>query len=80
MAVPNKPDPRRDLPGEDLLKARKAAGLSQRQLAAARGLSRGLVADIERGHRSCPLDLADWARSALRRKNAEHDVAEQGEA
>jgi DNA-binding transcriptional regulator YiaG len=74
--VPNVPDPRRDLPPEDLLRARKAAGLSQRQLAAERGLSRGLVADIERGQRSCPLELADWAR----RTNAAHDVAEQEEA
>ena len=71
--APRKPDPKRTLPGGDLLKARKAAGLSQRQLAAARGLSRGLVADIERGQRSCPLELADWAR----RTNAEQDAAER---
>ena len=70
---PRKPDPARTLPGEDLLKARKAAGLSQRQLAAERGLSRGLVADIERGQRSCPLELADWAR----RTNAEQEPERQ---
>ena len=66
---PRKPDPARTLPGEDLLRARKAAGLTQRQLAAEQGVSRGLVADIERGERSCPLELADWAR----RINAEQE-------
>ena len=51
---PRKPDPARTLPAEDLLRARKAAGLSQRQLAAERGFSRGLVADIERGSAPAP--------------------------
>ena len=62
VAVPKQRDPQRDLPGEDLLKARKAAGLSQRQLAEEWGLSRGLIGTIELGHRSCPPELAAWAR------------------
>ncbi len=37
--------------GEELRRRRDAAGLSQRDLAAASGLSRGLVAEIERGRR-----------------------------
>jgi DNA-binding XRE family transcriptional regulator len=37
--------------GEELRRRREASGLSQRDLAAAAGLSRGLVAEIERGRR-----------------------------
>jgi DNA-binding XRE family transcriptional regulator len=74
--APKTPDPKRDLPGADLKRARKAAGLSQRELAAAWGLSRGLIGTIELGHRSCPLGLADWAR----RTNAAHEVGEQAQA
>jgi DNA-binding XRE family transcriptional regulator len=53
-----RPEPRAPLPpddsapsGDELRKQREALGLSQRDLAAASGLSRGLVAEIERGRR-----------------------------
>jgi DNA-binding XRE family transcriptional regulator len=69
--VPNKPDPARDLRGEDLRKARLVVGLSQRELAAEWGLARGLIGSIELGYRSCPLGLADWARRVLRTTKTE---------
>ena len=37
--------------GDELRARREALGLSQRDLAAASGLSRGLVAEVERGRR-----------------------------
>jgi DNA-binding XRE family transcriptional regulator len=53
-----RPEPRVTLPpddaapsGDELRRRREAIGLSQRDLAAASGLSRGLVAEIERGRR-----------------------------
>jgi DNA-binding XRE family transcriptional regulator len=81
--VPNKPNPERDLRGEDLRTARQAVGLSQRELAAEWGLARGLIGSIELGYRSCPLGLADWAKHVLRTtrkedKKDDHDAA--GEA
>lgn len=54
-----RPEPPKPLPPDDMIpngdslrKRREAAGLSQRNLAAASGLSRGLVSEIENGHRS----------------------------
>ena len=83
VAAPNKPDPARDLPGEDLRTARMRVGLSQRELAAEWGLARGLIGSIELGYRSCPLGLADWAKHVLRttrkeEKKDDHDAT--GEA
>jgi DNA-binding XRE family transcriptional regulator len=60
--------------GEELRHRREAAGLSQRDLAAASGLSRGLVAEIERGRRRhvlTRLKLADTLAAVERAKAAE---------
>jgi hypothetical protein len=53
-----RPEPRAPLPaddsapnGDELRSRREAVGISQRDLAAASGLSRGLVAEVERGRR-----------------------------
>jgi DNA-binding XRE family transcriptional regulator len=53
-----RPEPRAPLPpddsapsGDELRRRREAIGVSQRDLAAASGLSRGLVAEVERGRR-----------------------------
>jgi hypothetical protein len=53
-----RPEPRAPLPpddsapsGDELRTRREAVGISQRDLAAASGLSRGLVAEVERGRR-----------------------------
>ncbi len=53
-----RPEPRAPLPaddsapnGDELRQRREAVGISQRDLAAASGLSRGLVAEVERGRR-----------------------------
>ncbi len=58
MPPRRRPEPRVTLPpddaapsGDELRRRREAIGLSQRDLAAASGLSRGLVAEIERGRR-----------------------------
>ena len=56
----------RDVTGAQLLAARQAVGLSQRDLAAEWPYGRSLVADVERGRRSCPPDLGAWAKHVLR--------------
>jgi DNA-binding transcriptional regulator YiaG len=65
-----KPPPR-TVTGEELRGARQALGLSQRELARAHHVSRGLVAEIERGVRSCPPDLGAWVRMTLRTTKTE---------
>jgi DNA-binding XRE family transcriptional regulator len=60
--------------GEELRRRREAAGLSQRDLAAASGLSRGLVAEIERGRRRhvlTRLKLSETLAAVERNKAAE---------
>ena len=60
--------------GEELRRRRDAVGLSQRDLAAASGLSRGLVAEIERGRRRhvlTRLKLSDTLAAVERSKAAE---------
>jgi DNA-binding XRE family transcriptional regulator len=60
--------------GEELRSRREAAGLSQRDLAAASGLSRGLVAEIERGRRRhvlTRLKLSETLAAVERSKAAE---------
>jgi DNA-binding XRE family transcriptional regulator len=60
--------------GEELRRRREAAGLSQRDLAAASGLSRGLVAEIERGRRRhvlTRLKLSETLAAVERTKAAE---------
>ncbi len=60
--------------GEELRRRRDAAGLSQRDLAAASGLSRGLVAEIERGRRRhvlTRLKLAETLAAVERSKPSE---------
>ena len=49
-----------------LREARRAAGLSQRDLAQAFPFGRSLIAECERGVRSVPPQLAAWARQVLR--------------
>ncbi|MBI3972798.1 MAG: helix-turn-helix transcriptional regulator [Chloroflexi bacterium] len=76
-----RPEPRAPLPpddsapsGDELRSRRDALGLSQRDLAAASGLSRGLVAEIERGRRRhvlTRLRLAETLASLERSKPAE---------
>ena len=56
----------RDVTGAQLLAARQAVRLSQRELAAEWPYGRGLIADIERGVRSCPPDLGAWVKHVLR--------------
>jgi DNA-binding XRE family transcriptional regulator len=60
--------------GEELRRRREATGLSQRDLAAASGLSRGLVAEIERGRRRhvlTRLKLSETLAAVERQKAAE---------
>jgi hypothetical protein len=57
--------PGRDVTGAQLLAARQAVGLSQRGLAAEWPYGRSLVAEVERGVRSCPPDLGEWVRGVL---------------
>lgn len=60
------PPPPREKCGEEVRTARLALRLSQRQLGAELGFSRGVVADAELGRRSCPPLLAAWARRILK--------------
>lgn len=60
------PEEGRDCPPEVLVEARKVAGLSQRDLAREFPFGRSLIAECERGVRSIPVQLADWARQVLR--------------
>jgi len=59
-------DPVRTLPPSALRHARRLVRLSQRQLAQEFPYGRSLIAEVERGKRSCPPDLAAWARRVLR--------------
>src|SRR5262245_15693269 len=53
--------------GADVLRAREASGLSQRDLSRHLHISRGLLADCERGRRSVPGPLWVWAWDVLAR-------------
>ena len=56
----------RDFPGPLVRDARQVAKISQRDLARELPFGRGLIASVELGYRSCPPQLADWARQVLR--------------
>lgn len=53
--------------GATIRQARELEGLSQRQLAKVRRISRGWLADIEGGRRRVPPELVVWATLVLRR-------------
>jgi hypothetical protein len=54
--------------GEAVRRARALVGLSQREVSALLALSRGVVAEAERGRRRAPGRLARWATGVLRAK------------
>ena len=58
-------EPRSDVTGAEVLRARKLAGRSQRELAAELDYARGMVADVERGRRNVPERLGEWAKQVL---------------
>lgn len=62
--------PQEDVPmnGDTIRRARHLTGLSQRQLATARNISRSWLADVERGRRGVPPELAVWATMILRKE------------
>jgi DNA-binding transcriptional regulator YiaG len=68
--TPRPQDARRTLTAGQLVRARRAAGLTQRQLAAELRYHRSLIAECERGQRTVPVDLGDWARGVLAREAA----------
>jgi DNA-binding XRE family transcriptional regulator len=72
--------------GEDIKRRREALGLSQRDLAAAAGMSRGLLSEIEGGTRNAPESRLLFGNAlTLRERNrpaepVEHDGLPRAEA
>ena len=73
---PGEPPPPR-VSTDLLLRARRKAGLSQRDLAAALGLSRSTVAEAERGRNLPHPYLARWAHDVLHAPAAADDETEE---
>lgn len=63
------------VPPADVLRARKRAGLSQRDLAQGLSISRSVIAEAERGRRVPHPRLARWAAGVLRAADQDEEAS-----